>query len=96
MIRRLKEERGLKSVVHIGDGATDLEACPPADAFIGKQLFLNLLKEFILSSSYHFEFEKFITILLINETFLFLERFQNVYKIFNLFQLMFKMFYIRV
>lgn len=35
VIRRLKEERGFKIVVHIGDGATDLEASPPADAFIG-------------------------------------------------------------
>uniref|UniRef100_A0ABD2WYD2 Phosphoserine phosphatase n=1 Tax=Trichogramma kaykai TaxID=54128 RepID=A0ABD2WYD2_9HYME len=35
VIRRLKEEKGYKTVVHIGDGATDLEACPPAAAFIG-------------------------------------------------------------
>ncbi|XP_038669962.1 phosphoserine phosphatase isoform X2 [Scyliorhinus canicula] len=35
IIRLLKEERGLKKVVMIGDGATDLEAYPPADAFIG-------------------------------------------------------------
>lgn len=35
VIRRLKEEKGFKTVVHIGDGATDLEACPPANAFIG-------------------------------------------------------------
>ncbi|XP_011494936.1 PREDICTED: phosphoserine phosphatase [Ceratosolen solmsi marchali] len=34
-IKRLKEEKGFKTVVHIGDGATDLEACPPANAFIG-------------------------------------------------------------
>lgn len=36
VIRRLKEQKGFKTVVHIGDGATDLEASPPADAFIGK------------------------------------------------------------
>lgn len=35
VIRRIKEQRGFKTVIHIGDGATDLEACPPADAFIG-------------------------------------------------------------
>uniref|UniRef100_UPI00398E8402 phosphoserine phosphatase isoform X2 n=1 Tax=Pristiophorus japonicus TaxID=55135 RepID=UPI00398E8402 len=35
IISLLKEERGFKKVVMIGDGATDLEACPPADAFIG-------------------------------------------------------------
>lgn len=37
VIRRLKEERKFKTVVHIGDGSTDLEASPPADAFIGAQ-----------------------------------------------------------
>ncbi|XP_060704391.1 phosphoserine phosphatase isoform X1 [Hemiscyllium ocellatum] len=31
IISHLKEERGFKKVVMIGDGATDLEACPPAD-----------------------------------------------------------------
>ncbi|XP_014206264.1 phosphoserine phosphatase [Copidosoma floridanum] len=35
VIRLLKEKRGFKTIVHIGDGATDLEACPPANAFIG-------------------------------------------------------------
>ncbi|XP_066587470.1 phosphoserine phosphatase isoform X2 [Prorops nasuta] len=35
VIRSLKEKYGFKTVVHIGDGATDLEAAPPADAFIG-------------------------------------------------------------
>lgn len=35
VIRQLKEEKGYKTVVHIGDGSTDLEASPPADAFIG-------------------------------------------------------------
>jgi phosphoserine phosphatase len=32
----LKEKHGYSSIVLIGDGATDLEASPPADAFIGK------------------------------------------------------------
>jgi len=35
VINELKEQHGYKNVVLIGDGATDLEACPPADAFIG-------------------------------------------------------------
>ncbi|XP_007906646.1 phosphoserine phosphatase [Callorhinchus milii] len=35
IISLLKEQKGFKKVVMIGDGATDLEACPPADAFIG-------------------------------------------------------------
>ncbi|EFN84626.1 phosphoserine phosphatase [Harpegnathos saltator] len=35
VIRHLKEEKRFKTIVHIGDGATDLEASPPADAFIG-------------------------------------------------------------
>ncbi|KAL6256536.1 hypothetical protein P5V15_012647 [Pogonomyrmex californicus] len=35
VIRCLKEEKGFKNIVHIGDGSTDLEASPPADAFIG-------------------------------------------------------------
>jgi phosphoserine phosphatase len=32
----LKKKHGYSNVVLIGDGATDLEASPPADAFIGK------------------------------------------------------------
>ncbi|XP_046620932.1 phosphoserine phosphatase isoform X1 [Neodiprion virginianus] len=35
VIKELKEHEGLKTIVHIGDGATDLEACPPADTMIG-------------------------------------------------------------
>ncbi|XP_062328549.1 phosphoserine phosphatase [Osmerus eperlanus] len=35
VINMLKEQYGFKDVVMIGDGATDLEACPPASAFIG-------------------------------------------------------------
>lgn len=35
VISQLREEHGYKNIVLIGDGATDLEACPPADAFIG-------------------------------------------------------------
>jgi phosphoserine phosphatase len=31
----LKKKFSYKNVVMIGDGATDLESCPPADAFIG-------------------------------------------------------------
>uniref|UniRef100_A0A3P8QKT1 Phosphoserine phosphatase n=1 Tax=Astatotilapia calliptera TaxID=8154 RepID=A0A3P8QKT1_ASTCA len=35
VISMLKEQYGYETVVMIGDGATDLEACPPASAFIG-------------------------------------------------------------
>ncbi|CAH2048754.1 unnamed protein product, partial [Iphiclides podalirius] len=35
VIRRLKEQYGYQRLVMIGDGATDAEASPPADAFIG-------------------------------------------------------------
>jgi phosphoserine phosphatase len=35
VISMLKQSKGYKNVVMIGDGVTDLEACPPADAFIG-------------------------------------------------------------
>lgn len=35
VIKRLKELYNFKRIVMIGDGATDLEASPPADAFIG-------------------------------------------------------------
>ena len=35
MISLLKNRFGYKSMVMVGDGATDMEACPPADAFIG-------------------------------------------------------------
>ncbi|MEE6469761.1 hypothetical protein FKM82_008759 [Ascaphus truei] len=35
VIGLLKEKFGLRKIVMIGDGATDMEACPPADGFIG-------------------------------------------------------------
>ncbi|EZA52893.1 Phosphoserine phosphatase [Ooceraea biroi] len=35
VIKHLKSERRFKTIVHVGDGSTDLEASPPADAFIG-------------------------------------------------------------
>jgi phosphoserine phosphatase len=35
VIETLKKQFGYERLVMIGDGATDLEACPPADAFIG-------------------------------------------------------------
>ncbi|KAM8975674.1 phosphoserine phosphatase [Pelodytes ibericus] len=35
VISLLKEKFGFKKIVMIGDGATDMEACPPADGFIG-------------------------------------------------------------
>lgn len=35
VVRRLKDELGLTSIVMIGDGATDMQSKPPADAVIG-------------------------------------------------------------
>lgn len=35
VISILKEQYGFKTVVMIGDGATDLEACPPAVSVLG-------------------------------------------------------------
>ncbi|OQR96233.1 phosphoserine phosphatase [Achlya hypogyna] len=35
VIELLKKERGYKTVVMVGDGATDMQAKPPADLFIG-------------------------------------------------------------
>lgn len=35
VVKLLKKEYGFRNVVMIGDGATDMEAAPPADAFIG-------------------------------------------------------------
>ncbi|XP_048837152.1 phosphoserine phosphatase isoform X1 [Brienomyrus brachyistius] len=35
VISMLKEKYGFQKVVMIGDGATDMEACPPANAFVG-------------------------------------------------------------
>lgn len=38
VISHLRKKEGYSSIVMIGDGATDMEACPPADAFIGMSL----------------------------------------------------------
>ncbi|XP_030747197.1 phosphoserine phosphatase [Sitophilus oryzae] len=35
VIQHLKDKYHYRNLILIGDGATDLEACPPADAFIG-------------------------------------------------------------
>ena len=45
VVRLLKQEHGYSNVVIVGDGATDLEACPPADAFIGSLECLNIMFE---------------------------------------------------
>ncbi|GFS18427.1 phosphoserine phosphatase [Elysia marginata] len=34
-LQLIKEKYGFSHMVMIGDGATDMEACPPANAFIG-------------------------------------------------------------
>lgn len=38
VISMLKDKYGYTKLIMIGDGITDLEACPPADAFIGRLL----------------------------------------------------------
>lgn len=35
VIQTIREKFGHSIIVMIGDGVTDMEACPPADAFIG-------------------------------------------------------------
>ncbi|XP_033098667.1 phosphoserine phosphatase-like [Anneissia japonica] len=35
VVQMLKKKYGYKNLVMVGDGSTDMEACPPADAFIG-------------------------------------------------------------
>lgn len=35
VVHQLKQKFGYTNLVMIGDGMTDLETCPPADAFIG-------------------------------------------------------------
>ncbi|KAI0215133.1 Phosphoserine phosphatase [Lamellibrachia satsuma] len=35
VMKLLRERHGYKCIVHVGDGATDMEASPPADGFIG-------------------------------------------------------------
>ncbi|XP_039316283.1 phosphoserine phosphatase isoform X2 [Saimiri boliviensis] len=35
VIKLLKDKFHFKKLIMVGDGATDMEACPPADAFIG-------------------------------------------------------------
>jgi len=35
VIKQLKDRKGYKNVVMVGDGVTDMQARPPADAFIG-------------------------------------------------------------
>jgi phosphoserine phosphatase len=36
VVQQLKDELGLVSVVMVGDGVTDMQAKPPADAVIGE------------------------------------------------------------
>lgn len=37
VIQELKKKHGYNKVIMVGDGMTDAEACPPADAFIGNK-----------------------------------------------------------
>lgn len=61
VIAALKQTRGYKSIVMVGDGVTDLEACPPADAFIG--FGGNQVRETVRDNSHWFvySFKELIT-----------------------------------
>ncbi|XP_073956108.1 phosphoserine phosphatase isoform X2 [Choristoneura fumiferana] len=61
VIRRLKEQHSYQRVVMIGDGATDAEASPPADGFIG--FGGNVLREEVKkrASWYVTDFQELIT-----------------------------------
>lgn len=48
---RLLKEKGFKTIVHVGDGSTDLEASPPADAFIGMYIHFG---EIVFKITFHF------------------------------------------
>ena len=50
MIQLLKDKHGYKNLVHIGDGATDLEACPPAVSPDGSEISLTTCTKLSLSS----------------------------------------------
>ena len=57
---QLKAKNGYKRLIMIGDGATDAEACPPADAFVGfggNQVRENVRK---LSNWYVYDFRTLI------------------------------------
>lgn len=49
VISMLKKKYGYTKLFMIGDGITDLEACPPADAFIGKLDIVNNVHIVIVS-----------------------------------------------
>lgn len=61
VISTLKQTKGYRNVVMIGDGVTDLEACPPADAFIG--FGGNQVRETVRDNSswFVFSFKELIT-----------------------------------
>lgn len=61
VIAMLKQTKGYKNVVMIGDGVTDLEAYPPADAFIG--FGGNQVRETVRNNSdwYVYSFKELIT-----------------------------------
>ncbi|XP_075977789.1 phosphoserine phosphatase isoform X2 [Anticarsia gemmatalis] len=63
VIKRLKEQHGYQRLIMIGDGATDAEACPPADGFIG--FGGNVVREEVKkrASWYVTEFQELINVL---------------------------------
>ncbi|XP_034175298.1 phosphoserine phosphatase [Osmia lignaria lignaria] len=63
VIRYLKEGKGFQTIVHIGDGATDLETTPIVDLFIGYGG--NVIRESVKSKSSWFitNFDELVNIL---------------------------------
>lgn len=63
VIQMLKNSFGYTVMIMIGDGATDLEACPPADAFIG--FGGNVVREMVQSKASWFvmDFQEIINVL---------------------------------
>jgi len=63
VIQKLKDSFGYSLVIMVGDGVTDLEACPPADAFIG--FGGNVVREAVKSRASWFvtDFQEIIRVL---------------------------------
>lgn len=38
VVQQLRDKYKYNRIIMVGDGMTDAEACPPADAFIGEQV----------------------------------------------------------
>jgi phosphoserine phosphatase len=63
VVQHVKDKYALKTIVFVGDGVTDLEASPPADAFIGYGG--NVIREKVRNTApwYITDFKQLISIL---------------------------------